>query len=72
MKNKTHNLKYSQAVKELEEILSGLREQEIDVDDLSAKVKRAMEIINFCKQKISSTEMEIKNIMKMFEKNKED
>ncbi len=71
MKNKSQNLKYSQAVKELEGILSGLKEQEIDVDDLSAKVKRAMEIINFCKSKISSTEMEIKSIMKMFEENKE-
>ncbi len=72
MKNKPSVLKYSEAVAELERILEGLRDQEVDVDELSEKVKRAMELINLCKARIDSTEIEIKNIMKMFEKETEE
>jgi len=62
------NPSYSEAVKELNEILAGLESEAIDVDELSSQVKRAVELIKFCRGKIDSTEMEIKKIVEEFEK----
>jgi len=61
------NLTYSAAAQELDEILTQLQDEAIDVDELSAKVKRAMELIRFCKEKITKTEMEVKKVIKEFE-----
>jgi exodeoxyribonuclease VII small subunit len=63
------NPSYSEALKELNEILAGLESDTIDVDELSLQVKRAVELIKVCRGKIDSTEMEIKKIVEEFEKN---
>lgn len=61
-------LRYNEAVDELNEILSDLQSERIDVDELSTKVKRAIELIRICKDKINKTEMEVVKIVKEFEK----
>jgi len=61
------NISYAQALKELNEVLAGLESETIDVDELSAQVKRAVELIKFCRSKIDATEMEIKKIVDNFE-----
>ena len=60
-------LKYQDAISELNEILEGLQQESVDVDELSSKVKRATELISLCKQKIQKTELEVKKILKKFE-----
>ncbi|MFH1768897.1 MAG: exodeoxyribonuclease VII small subunit [Candidatus Omnitrophota bacterium] len=60
-------LKYSEAMDELNQILEDLQSERIDLDDLSAKVKRATELIRLCKDKIKNTEMEVTKIVKEFE-----
>lgn len=62
------NLKYSEAVDELNNILSDLESERIDVDEVSFKVKRAIELIKTCKEKISKTELEVRKIVKDFDK----
>ena len=66
--------KYSQAINELQIIVDGLQDENIDVDELSHKVKRATELISICRDKIQKTEMEVKNILKKFggEKDEKD
>ncbi|MCM8819594.1 MAG: exodeoxyribonuclease VII small subunit [Candidatus Omnitrophica bacterium] len=64
-------IKYSQAIEELNSILEDLESERIDVDEVSMKIKRAIELIRLCRQKIENTELEIKNIVKEFEKNLE-
>ena len=59
--------KYNEAISELNDILDDLQSERIDVDELSAKVKRAIELIKVCKDKIQKTEMEVKKIVKEFE-----
>jgi len=54
---------YKEAVEELEEILTSLEESHPDVDSLTAKVKRAAELIKFCKGKLFETEAEIEKII---------
>ena len=59
-------LKYKDALEELETIVGGLQREAIDVDELSYKVKRAVELIQVCKEKINSTEMDVKKILDDF------
>jgi len=61
-------LKYSEAMSELDAILDDLQSERIDVDELSLKVRRAAELIKICKSKIHQTEMEVKEIVKEFQK----
>jgi len=62
------NVEYSKAIEELNKILSDLESENVNVDELSDKVKRAIELIRVCKNKIKKTEMEIKNMVGEFEK----
>ena len=61
------NIEYNRAMEELNKILSDLESENIDVDELSNRVKRAIELIRLCKNKIRKTEMEVKNMMGEFE-----
>ncbi|MEI8349202.1 MAG: exodeoxyribonuclease VII small subunit [Candidatus Omnitrophota bacterium] len=61
-------IKYSEAVSELNTILDGLEAEQVDVDEVSVKVKRAIELIKFCREKIEHTELEVRKIVKEFEK----
>jgi exodeoxyribonuclease VII small subunit len=54
---------YKEALEELEEILEKIESNEPDVDDLTLKVKRAAELIKFCKGKLFETEAEIEKII---------
>ncbi|MCF7870287.1 MAG: exodeoxyribonuclease VII small subunit [Candidatus Omnitrophica bacterium] len=65
-------IKYSQAVDELNQILADLEAERIDVDQVSAKVKKAVELIKLCRERIENTETEVKTIVKEFEQNKEE
>lgn len=58
---------YSQAKKELEEIVSAIESGELDVDILTDKVKRASELISFCKDKLTKTDKELQKILEDIE-----
>lgn len=51
---------YTEAVAEIEQILSRLRGEQIDVDTLAAEVKRATELIAQCKAQLSDVEQAVK------------
>ena len=55
--------KYNKAIKRLEEIVAKIENEEIDVDELSDKVKEAVELITACKEKIEKAEMEVKRVV---------
>ncbi len=55
---------YTKAFEELQEIVSEIEQGEITVDELSAKVKRASELIKVCKEKLTSTEEDVNKILK--------
>jgi exodeoxyribonuclease VII small subunit len=58
---------YKEAIIELEEILQKLENSELDVDDLTLNVKRASELIKFCKARLYETETEIEKIIEDIE-----
>ncbi|MEK6713032.1 MAG: exodeoxyribonuclease VII small subunit [Nitrospirota bacterium] len=55
--------KYNKAIKRLEEIIGKIENEEIDVDELSEKVKEAVELITTCKERIEKAEMEVKRVV---------
>ena len=62
-KNKsTDSLKYSDAIKRLEEIVSNIENEEYDIDVLTDYVAEATKLIAFCKSKLHRTEEEINKI----------
>lgn len=61
------SISYKDAVKEIESILHQIENEELDVDDLADKVKRAYFLLKLCKEKLHSTEKDIGNIMKDFD-----
>ncbi len=58
---------YKEAITEIEEILGLMEREELDVDDLSAKVKRVSELIRMCRKKLLQTEEEIEKVLKEIE-----
>lgn len=59
-----NEMTYSEAVKELESIMQELENGEITIDDLESKIKRASELIHFCKDKLKKTELDVELILK--------
>ena len=58
---------YKEAVQEIEDILQKIENDELEVDDLSAKVSRVSELLRFCKNKLHKTEEEVEKILKSIE-----
>ncbi|MBI2968791.1 MAG: exodeoxyribonuclease VII small subunit [Bacteroidetes bacterium] len=56
-------LSYKSAHEELEKILEEIQSPDTDVDKLSGKIKRAGELIKFCKTKLRMAEEETKKIV---------
>ena len=63
-------LTYKEAMEELEQIVREIEEGTVSVDELSEKVKRAAYLLRICKEKLSSTEDDVKKILDEME-NKE-
>ena len=58
---------YTEAFDELQLLVQEMENGEISVDELAIKVKRATELIAFCKQKLTSTEQDVEAILKELE-----
>ena len=54
---------YTSAITELEEIVKDIESGEIDVDVLTEKVKRASELIKFCKDRLRNTQKAVEKTL---------
>ena len=61
---KNEKMTYKEAVSEIDEILGKIENEELDVDELSQRVKRISHLIKFCQEKLHKTETEVENILK--------
>ena len=66
---KSRDLTYSQALNELEKIVADIESEEVDVDLLAEKIKRASFLITFCKGKLRTAEDEVKKVLSEMEEN---
>ena len=60
----SEQINYSDAFHELQTIVTEIEKGEISVDELSQKVKRASQLINICKLKLTTTEEDVNKILK--------
>lgn len=58
-----NELTYSEALRELEEILASIESGTSDIDTLAAKVTRATELIKLCRTRLAKVEGEVKEIL---------
>jgi len=54
---------YSRALAELEQIISEIEGEDIDVDILAEKIKRAAFLVKFCKTRLRNAEEEVKKVL---------
>ena len=57
------SMNYTEAMAEIEKILARLRNEEMDVDSLTAEVKRATELIASCRERLHKAETEVAKIL---------
>ncbi len=56
-------ISYENAVKQLEEIVAGMENNELDIDSLSDRLKTARNLIKLCKDKLAKAENDIADIL---------
>lgn len=56
-------MKYSDALAELESLVRKMQEPDCDIDSLSAYTARALELLKFCKNKLTKTDDEIRRCL---------
>ncbi len=55
----TEKLSYNEAFSKLKQILERIKNDDMDVDNLSAEVKQATELIALCKSKLQQGDQEL-------------
>lgn len=56
-------ISYRDAISEIEDNIASIENNELDVDELSEKVKRVSELLVICKDKLHNTEKEVEKIL---------
>ncbi|MGI6792865.1 exodeoxyribonuclease VII small subunit [Bacteroides sp. KG68] len=54
---------YAQALARLEDIVSRIDNNELEIDELAEKIKEANEIIAFCSDKLTKADREIEKLL---------
>lgn len=54
---------YNEAISELEQILDKIESGDLEVDVLGDEIKKASQLLKFCKDKLFKTDAEIKKIL---------
>lgn len=57
------SLTYSQAMQELESIVQGLERDQQDIDTLSQRLKRANELLTFCRGRLVEVSDKVKQTL---------
>ena len=56
-------IKYEDAVKELEAIVRCMENDELDIDSLTAQLKRAQQLVTLCKEKLACADKQINELL---------
>ncbi|AGB27816.1 exonuclease VII small subunit [Prevotella dentalis DSM 3688] len=55
--------KYEDAIRQLEDIVERLENNELDIDEMSKQLKKAQQLIKLCKDRLTKTDAEIQKIL---------
>ena len=56
-------LKYEDALRQIEQIVEKLENNELDIDTMGEQLKTAQKLIRLCKDKLTKTDDEIKKVL---------
>lgn len=56
-------MKYEEAFAELQNIVRLMENDELDIDQMAEKLRRAQQLISLCRDKLTKTDEEIKKIL---------
>lgn len=59
----TKKMSYEVAMKKLEEIVGQIESDELDIDNLSAKLKEAKGLMAYCKDRLFKADEEIRKLL---------
>ena len=57
-------MKYEEAMRQLQEIVRKMENDELDIDQMSEQLKHAQELIKLCRDKLTKTDEEIQKRLK--------
>lgn len=60
---KKDKMTYEQAISRIEEITRKVESGEMDIDSLANSLKEAKELVEFCKDKLTKVEEDVKKIL---------
>lgn len=64
---KEKKISYKESIAEIEDILAKIESKEIDLDQLTDNIKRAVELLTVCKHKLKTSEEEVYKLLKDIE-----
>ncbi len=56
-------LSYDEAIVQIEAIMTKFRTGEMSVDELASEVKKATELLSYCKERLHKAEADLKSVM---------
>ncbi len=56
-------MSYDEAIAKIEAIMAKFRAGEMSVDELAAEVKKATELISYCKERLHKAESDLKSVI---------
>lgn len=57
------DIKYEEAVRQLEKIVDKMESGELDIDSMVAQLKKAQELVKLCKDKLKRTDADIQKLL---------
>ena len=55
---------YEEALKQIEDIVSKVESDELDIDNLGKQLKKAQQLIKLCKDKLAKADEDINEVLK--------
>ncbi|MDD7597712.1 MAG: exodeoxyribonuclease VII small subunit [Prevotella sp.] len=59
----TKEINYEEAVRQLENIVQRMENEELDIDELTTELKNAQKLIKLCKGRLTKVDADIKKIL---------
>ena len=56
-------IKYEDAVKELEHIVAQMENNELDIDVMGERLKKAQKLMKLCRDKLTKADQEVKKVL---------
>lgn len=71
-KEQAADLRFGEAIEELESTLRRVEAEEIDIDDLADELKNAARLLEICREKIRKAELEVTQIVQALDEDEDE